>query len=58
MGITQSLICELLAIGPGHHWDFRLERGNLAELHLHDERIAALSCLNTVSLIDQKDRNA
>ncbi len=57
-GSLRALICELLAIGPGHHWDFRLERGNLAELHLHDERIAALSCLNTVSLIDQKDRNA
>lgn len=45
-GSIRALICELLHLGPGHHWDFLIDRGNTAVVHIYEDGVAALCRLN------------
>ncbi len=45
-GSLRALICELLHLGPEHHWDFLIDRGNIAVVHVYEDSVATLCRLN------------
>ncbi len=50
-GSIRAMICELLHLGPEHHWDFQVDRGNFVLIQIFQHDCSIMSSMNTPSLI-------